>query len=257
MIATKRVGSVAELVLAVSEFQEESGHKSILWFRGHKSSDWHLQPGVFRTSTFASQERNFVHRFRSRAGIRYKDAPEYNDFARWLSLMQHFGLPTRLLDWSRSPLVAAYFAVESLVERGELPPESPAAAIWVLYPIILNELGGFDPITPSIEARMVAEVLEPAFLSDAEEKEQVVAVMASEHDPRMFVQQGCFTLHSDKNELDLKPSAEEFLMKIEIPKKFLLDFSKEIRICGFRQGDIYPDLDHLAAELVAEFGKRR
>lgn len=255
MIATRRVGSVAELVLAVSEFQTEEGDKSILWFRGQKSSGWHLQPGVFRKTTVAKQELNFVHRFRSRAGIRYKDAPRYKDFARWLSLMQHFRLPTRLLDWSRSPLVAAYFAVESLVERGELPPESPSAAIWVLHPIILNKLEGFGDITPSIEAKMVAPVLNPAFLRDALEIEKVVAVMASEHDLRMFVQQGCFTLHSDKNELDLWPNAEKFLMKIEIPKESLLNFSEEIRICGFRQGDIYPDLDHLAAELVAEFGK--
>jgi len=77
-----------------------------------------------------------------------------------------------------------------------------------------------------------------------------MAVMASETDLRMFVQQGCFTIHSRSVvSIDSHPQAHNFLAKIEIPSDFVYDYAQQIDACGIRQGDIFPDLEHLAAEL--------
>lgn len=125
---TYTVTSVAEIVTAVEGFLSAHGG-SWLWFRGHTSLTWKLQPAVHRGYN-SEDERSFFNEFYQRALIRYDKCPEKMDFAGWLALMQHYGLPTRLLDWSKSPLVAAYFATQNL----RYSDATEDACVWMLVP---------------------------------------------------------------------------------------------------------------------------
>src|SRR6266404_9937397 len=87
-----------------------------LWFRGQTNKNWTLQPGVYRP-TFPMKtenerlglERQLTQDFRvESAGILMREAYE----AELYFIEQHYRMPTRLLDWTGSPLAALYFAVK-------------------------------------------------------------------------------------------------------------------------------------------------
>lgn len=239
-VVVRSVGDLAQIAAITL-----SSTKSHRWFRGHRRAEWGVRPFLWRKHG-PEEERNFTNRFRTRAALRRPDAPAEDDYPAWLSLMQHYGLPTRLLDWSRSPLVAAYFAVAEYISKG-VPPAD--AVIWMLEPHAMNrELRGTD-LTHPIDSKTAKEMLEPAFKERAKDDGDVFAVMAVEHDMRMFVQQGAFTIHAARDELNTRKGHSAYLIPLLIPADAVKGMAWEVVACGFRRGDIFPDLANLADEL--------
>lgn len=102
------IESITSFVEIVSNFGKGCG------FRGHSKLSYILRPSVGRIGKVASEgvlkrEKSMFLNFKKHACMFSKDS-EYIDVA---MLGQHYGLPTRLLDWTYNPLVALYFAVKS------------------------------------------------------------------------------------------------------------------------------------------------
>jgi hypothetical protein len=111
---------IAILVWFASMFEQD------FVFRGHGDCRWSLQPRILRSTsprlgTFAdlvTEERRLVEEVRRNRWIELRDqfsALEYLDF---IALLQHKGIPTRLIDVTADPLVATFFAAENLDKDG-------------------------------------------------------------------------------------------------------------------------------------------
>jgi len=213
-----------------------------VWWRGHAVSDWHLVPKVFREDTGYGYEQGIAMRFRARARTRCSACPAHDDLAAWLFLMQHYGLPTRLLDWTESILIATFFAV---CER-----QSEAGAIWALFPFKLNARETGRAVLFGNGSSDPSRLLSQVFSNDPEQLNQAIALHSPEVDIRMMMQQSAFTIHGNGQQLEAHQHAGDFLKKFEIPAGSKALIREELSRLGIRLSMLFPDLDHLSRELA-------
>lgn len=148
----------------------------------------------------------------------------------WLALAQHHGMPTRLIDWSTSPLVAAWFAVTSY-------PLKADAVVFALE-------------TERKDIRSVnagtGELSDGATLSGPLSTPGEVFLMeTSPISSRITTQRGLFTLHGNpRRALRILPPR-----KFTIPEPVRADFQERLMDFGLDASHIYPDLDGLCKTL--------
>ena len=100
-------------------------------FRGQKRKDWELKTGIERLrerfdvdcSELPTYELKLVREFFRRAHIYHPSPPDEDDHLEWLALLRHHGGPTRLLDFTYSPFIATYFALQEADED---------SAVWAI-----------------------------------------------------------------------------------------------------------------------------
>ena len=121
MPAIKKIKSIQDLVKHLNK--DTKGYGGSIWYRGHANKKWELSPGYARVKN-PLPETTLLKRFKQNASFLLEHKPTTN--FDWLFLMQHYGVPTRLLDWTESPLAALYFAVT------EDKHKNNDGALWVL-----------------------------------------------------------------------------------------------------------------------------
>ncbi len=175
----------------------------------------------------------------------------------WYFLMQHYGAPTRLLDWTDNPLVALFFAVADERNQGD-------ASVWVLDPYWLNHrlFKGVDgPLLPDWqEAQVYLKSLERAFMSAAHVRIQRPAALDPPHvDRRLAVQASHFVIFGKSKDLakiDLAKPPRIFDWQESISLGIGSSIKGELEDCGITHSFIFPDLEALGREL-SSFWKRR
>jgi hypothetical protein len=246
---TIQVGSTSEIIAEALKLPVGS------WFRGSALRAKNLQPSLYRhptantTDDFESLERRLIDWFKERSMPHVAQQPG----TEWevLFLMQHYGFPTRLLDFSESPLAAAYFAVTDAKKAGA------EGAIWVLEPVTWNRAAFgrtlVNPV-PSISSPDLQGHLPITMVGSTGRIQQQypVAMRGIHNSRRIVVQQGVFVIYgSSTSPMEVLHAEDRFsadsLRQMSIPIAKLADVSQELTRLGYTESSMFPGLETLAS----------
>jgi len=231
------------------------------WYRGQKRAEWGLVPGLYRLrSTFKEIlddqiEDEIREDFIVRAPIFSDYRPAGDDDWEWYFLMQHYGAPTRLLDWTQGALLALYFAVKD-------NPGHYDAAVWALDPYALNErvLNRYEVIPPSAQGvskkdRDSVKPWLPTRFRQTLKRNRPIAVFPTHVARRISTQRSCFTIHGSDylGLLRLLGLKRPILRKLIIPSFRVGSIKRELIDSGIDEATIFPDLGGLAKAVEVEY----
>ncbi|MDP9954989.1 hypothetical protein J2X97_000626 [Epilithonimonas hungarica] len=275
------IKNIAEFITELKKIPKSKF--SELYFRGHSDIDYQLVPGIYRTRNLINNEHNLFKEFLLRTSSDFlndKSALEK------LVKMQHYGLPTRLLDITTNPLVALYFTCSEKGKKDgnviafKIPKkdikyyDSDTASIISniakrdnkfeinrIKGLTVKEFNDEDEI-----AYLIHEIKEEKsyFQSIIDEKdiERVIAVKVKQNNGRIIKQSGAFLLFgiSGKKSIPAK-IPNDWILNLDLKGvDFKIDndskdeILEELNVLGISEATLFPELDNQAKYLKKYYG---
>ena len=272
-MAVKNIKSLAHFIAACSEIQVKDDHT--LFYRGHASDAFTPLPTIFRNqnddskkSRYVESEGELFHNLVTQCPEEFKDCSSTFDF---LVKMQHYGLPTRLLDITSNPLVALYFACCSLIPDSPRDKNAKNGQV-LIYQVPNDEIKYYNSDTVSVVSNL-ARVEANFDFSDKSHKERflhsiqaekpyfkpyikeehlhsVICVKPKLDNRRIVKQSGAFFLFGmGQQKTDSIRIPDHFrpeIKHIAIPKASKEALLKELATLSISEATLFPEIDNVA-----------
>lgn len=243
----RKIWSVSDLLAAV-ESHRARAKRTPIWFRGSTNGKHSLVPSLGRRPFKLEHESALINTFKQNAIQFVSDRPQSE--WEWLFLARHHGVPTRLLDWSESPLIGLYFAINDV---GTLKKnDSKDGALWLLLPAELNlkanitltnklALPIFEDNNPNLR-----NYLPSVMASELTTRLIPAAGIAIRHSKRMQAQFSVFTVtHRDQSPIE-SLSDGKHIGRYIIPSSAKPRIRRQLEALRIDELGILPELDNVA-----------
>ncbi|OME82339.1 MULTISPECIES: FRG domain-containing protein [Paenibacillus] len=252
-------------------------------FRGQSNSQWSLQTTLERGAKINNSnirdipmiERNIIEKFQRRAFHYLEKPPEVENVLEWLSLIQHHGGPTRLLDFSYSYFVALFFSIDQALQE---------STVFCLNKKLINAKGLETEKWRGLEDEKYfgTRIYCNEKLIEQTSSPLVMLIEPFNIHERLSSQQGLFaipfeghqafeynlslTVNRFRKELPISKiidnhdedliellNQECALLKVNIPKDFHNEIRRELKLMNISSETIYPGIDGFTKSLYGEF----
>ena len=248
MLFDKKISRFSDMLRDLG-LQSERRSNAPFWFRGCTNKDYQLVPSIGRPPYTVERERALLDAFKQNAiqFLKQRPASEWE----WLFWARHHDLPTRLLDWTESPLVGLYFATHSLDEIDK--NDDKDGVLWFLLPTVLNSYANItrsDRELPIFEEgdEDLGNYLPANLKGDARMKP--VAGIAVRYSERMQAQHSVFTVtHRDQTPIeDVVDSGgrKRHIGRYVVPSGAKEQIRAELTTLRVTRLSIFPELDNVA-----------
>jgi len=227
-------------VTNIADYISRLGDLAPAIYRG-QGSDWPLLPGVIRSSLVAAHvrnphlEKNLLERFRLRAASYLPSLEDTSAVGWWrcMALAQHHGLPTRLLDWTYSPLTALFFALDS---------QHGTSASAIVYAMPIPEVRTFEGCAVHVADRPWKY-----------ERDTPLFLQPDITQPRIAAQASVFSVHPGSPVLRFGSEVYELGMeRVEIPGEHRADMARGLYRLGVHRSNLFPEPDAVSATIMWE-----
>lgn len=245
----RKIRSVHDLLEAVESHRQRAARTPI-WFRGSTNRRYSLVPSLGRRPFGLEHETALINSFKQNAIQFVADRPQSE--WEWLFLARHHAVPTRLLDWTESPLIGLYFAINSGDTEALTRNDRRDGALWLLLPTELNRHAGIIltnrlglPIFEDRDTHM-RNYLPSVMASEHATRLTPAAGIAVRHSKRMQAQFSVFTVtHRDQSSIE-SLGDQQHIGRYIVPANAKARIRRQLESLRIDRLTVFPELDNVA-----------
>lgn len=286
----KMLASIKSVSDFISEvLSQPASEGNVIFYRGHPNAEYTNTPHVFRKRAFVENEHRMITDL-----ISFHPEEFQNDRTALEQLVraQHYGLPTRLLDLTRNPLISLYFACET--PRGGRQTDGAV----VVFETAVDRVKSFESDTVSCIANLCFlsksekdEILgfmkDKSYGNKTQEKKvkifnelksvkrlrrfilteksyfqpeinpnslrQYIAVIPKQSNKRIIAQTGAFLAFGTIQTLGESSSSKVKFRKLRIPKDKKKIILEELNSLHINRKSLFPEIQETSAHIVSEY----
>lgn len=224
-----------DFLAEVKHAENALGNPREVWYRGHSREDWNLIPSLIRENDWEQKEKELFLEFTKTASRLFE---KRNSDWETLFDMQHYWIPTRLLDWTTVMGVAIAFILHNNYS------DSENSALYILDPVSLNRLSGREdvinvPEDKGFDYKTIYWEKRPVQI------EKPLAIRPGQQSDRIRAQKGVFTVHGIPGS-GFENAAVDCYRKIILPSEAKEEAKDFLKWANLDEYTIYPDIVGMA-----------